>query len=162
VVEDRAVEFDPPITGGVVAGVDDAAGRRAVLDWAIAEARVHDRPLHVVRAWTLAEAAHEVAAPFGIVPSLAECGAAVRAELERDVEAALGAAEPGTPTGPQLQVHLHTPHAAPGDALVAASTRADLLVLAHHGRGLLQLVLGSVTEHVLARARCPVVVLRLP
>jgi nucleotide-binding universal stress UspA family protein len=44
---------------------------------------------------------------------------------------------------------------------VAVATRAELVVIASHGRkGLPRLVLGSVTEQVLRNAPCPVLVLR--
>jgi nucleotide-binding universal stress UspA family protein len=52
-------------------------------------------------------------------------------------------------------------HAAPTDVLVEAGERAAALVVGTHGRqGLTQFWLGSVAEHVVRRARCPVLVLR--
>lgn len=44
---------------------------------------------------------------------------------------------------------------------VAQTLRADLIVMGTHGRrGFARVVLGSVAEHVLRRADCPVVTLR--
>ena len=45
----------------------------------------------------------------------------------------------------------------------AQNQHADLIVMGTHGRrGLDRLVMGSVTEHVLRRARCPVLAVRRP
>jgi nucleotide-binding universal stress UspA family protein len=49
------------------------------------------------------------------------------------------------------------------DALVATATKSktDLIVMASHGRsGIKRLLLGSETQHVLAQAKIPVLVLR--
>jgi nucleotide-binding universal stress UspA family protein len=49
------------------------------------------------------------------------------------------------------------------DALVtaAAKSKADLIVMASHGRsGIKRLLLGSETQHVLTHAKIPVLVLR--
>jgi hypothetical protein len=46
---------------------------------------------------------------------------------------------------------------------VAAEVGCDLIVMGTHGRtGLERLVLGSVAERVLAKARCPVLTLKTP
>lgn len=51
----------------------------------------------------------------------------------------------------------------PGDVIcwVAMERHCDLIVMATHGRtGLMHLLMGSVAEHVLRQARCPVLVIR--
>jgi nucleotide-binding universal stress UspA family protein len=46
---------------------------------------------------------------------------------------------------------------------VAESASADLIVMGTHGRtGLARLLMGSVAEHVLRQARCPVLTVRTP
>lgn len=48
----------------------------------------------------------------------------------------------------------------PVTALVARSHGADLLVVGHRGRGLHDLLLGSVAKQVATEAACPVVIVR--
>lgn len=53
----------------------------------------------------------------------------------------------------------------PGEAIThyAAREGAELIIMPSHGRtGVKRLILGSVTEYVLRRAQCPVLVLREP
>lgn len=157
--------FDPPVDGGVVVGYDGSADGLAALRWARDDARAHHQPLHVVRAWTVSGAMAEVGAPVGIVPSLDECAAAVRADTlaaldTLDAVVPDGAAAPAGPGGGQApETHVHVVHGRPGEVLTAAARHADVLVVGHRGHRRLDLVLGSVTVHVLEHARCPVLVL---
>src|SRR5512144_3114861 len=97
---DRTVE--PPVTDGVVVGFDGSRPGRRALEWAWQEAVAHDRPLHVVRAWTLPAVIPEVGAPPGVVPSLAECAATVLADTRR----AIAEVRDATP-GPEPVIHVH-------------------------------------------------------
>jgi nucleotide-binding universal stress UspA family protein len=48
-----------------------------------------------------------------------------------------------------------------GDVLVAAAADAELVVVGSHGRsGLAAALLGSVSQHVVRHAPCPVVIVR--
>ena len=90
----------------------------------------------------------------GYAPSLKEYEEAVRADLLNDVREVLGA-EPG------CEVTVHPVHAAAAPALIAASKRADLVVIGSRGLGGFRgLLLGSVSEQVVRHAECPVVVIR--
>ncbi len=150
------IVFHPPIHGGIVVGHDASAPSDRALRWGVREASVHKSVLHVVRAWSLTTSARLVKAPFGVVPSFDECAEAVLQETTRAVEQAI------TQAGdPALEVHVHVVHADPGDALVAASQAAEVVIVGHHGAGSrLEAALGSVAEHVLRHAQSPVAVLR--
>lgn len=67
------------------------------------------------------------------------------------------------PASPQVHFR-HVLHAGvPGDVIcwLAQDQKCDLIVMGTHGRtGLKHLLLGSVAEHVLRHARCPVLVVR--
>jgi nucleotide-binding universal stress UspA family protein len=155
--------FRPPTDGGIVAGYDGSAAAEGALAWAVCEAAAHDRPLHVVRAWSLAEAVGAVHPRFGTVPSLGECEDAVSRRTEQALLRAL--ADAGHP---RIRTHLHVVHGPAIDVLLAASHSAVLLVVGHRGhprrlpRAALTVtaILGSVAERMLLEATCPVAVLR--
>lgn len=139
--------------GGVVVGVDGSACARAALAWAgILAARAGLR-LTVVRAWSIPTAPRPDCWEPGYVPPVGEYERAVREAVAADVAAA------GLPEG--VAVDCRAEHCAPVDALVAASSGADLLVVGARGRGGAHgRLLGSVSSSVLRAAHCPVTVVR--
>jgi nucleotide-binding universal stress UspA family protein len=144
------------VVGGLVAGVDGSRDALQVLAWALAEAAAHQEVLHVVRAWTVIEAIPRAEVPFGIAPTVQEC----RRAIEQEVGHVIADARRSSAC-PDVEVVVHAVLGAPAPSLVAVARRARLLVVGHRGRGVLPLMLGSVTEHVLANARCPVAVVPL-
>lgn len=63
-----------------------------------------------------------------------------------------------------FKVESHCVKGSPGPEIVemAADEGADLIVMGTHGRsGLKHMLMGSVAQHVVRRARCPVLTLRL-
>jgi nucleotide-binding universal stress UspA family protein len=132
-----------------VVGIDGSPGARKALRWALDEARMHGAALDVVHAWHvpyLMTTTYLTPTPYEPREFEAAAGRllaeAVEAEDTSDVEV--------------RQVLVAAP-AAP--ALLDAASGADLLVVGSHGRGgFTGLMLGSVSQHVAQRARCPVVV----
>lgn len=146
------------IPSGIVVGHDGSASADRALVWAVGEARLRGCPVHVVRAWSITHAPRPADVPPGIVPPIDAYEEAVREELAADVRGALGADE-GAHEGVPLE--LHPVYARADEALVAASGRAELLVVGSRGRGgVTGLLLGSTSEHVVRHADCAVVVLR--
>lgn len=89
----------------------------------------------------------------GFVGILPEVQLEVEAEARKRLEAKLG-----TNGGPKPDGMVLTSNAI-ADAVVshAADTKADLLVIGTHGRhGVSRLLLGSVAEHIVRSAPCPV------
>lgn len=144
----------------IVVGVDGSETSQAALRWAAEEARLRVAPLVAVHAWSfippqpigdpgmLAVPAGDLAGQLG-----------AESEIARDVlaEAIADAltAEPG------VEVEQRLAEGDPGDALVAASEGAELVVVGSHGRtGLKAALLGSVSRHVVSHAACPVVVVK--
>ncbi len=160
----------PAVVGGVVVGHDGSGGADAALGWALDDAARRGCAVHVVRAWMLVTAIDDVGGPPGTVPSMQECADATVRLLEEDVAAVVeqrraGAGEGASPArpgaGPDVAVTCHAVHGPSGPSLVAASARADLLVVGHRGRGhLVDLVIGSVAEYAVRHAACSVAVVR--
>jgi universal stress protein A len=107
-------------------------------------------PVHVVH---VVDPAPPVAPP-DVFPMLSEQEfAALGASLKREV----GEIDPTATT----EVVLERPA---GKALLAIARRikADLIVMGTHGRGgIARMVIGSVAEHVVRHAPCPVVTVRI-
>jgi nucleotide-binding universal stress UspA family protein len=62
---------------------------------------------------------------------------------------------------PPVVVQPHVKQGRPAEVLINESTNADLLVVGTRGHGgFAGLVLGSVSQHVAAYAKCPVTVVR--
>lgn len=86
----------------------------------------------------------------------------VRSQVAEDAEKELKSLEDESPRVP---VEHRVIHGAPAKAIVelAEAEKADLVVMGTHGRsGWDHLMLGSVTEKVLRKAPCPVLVVRDP
>jgi nucleotide-binding universal stress UspA family protein len=132
-------------------GSEDARlARRAVADLAAADAAV----VHVVGAWNLAGPTY---APAYVVASdtVSELEDAARSVVE-DERRAL--ADAGVRT-----TAAHVLFGRPADVILDVANRvgADLIVLGSRGHGLVaRLVLGSVSEEVVAAGRRPVLVMR--
>jgi nucleotide-binding universal stress UspA family protein len=137
----------------ILVGVDGSPGSRVALTWAAAEAADHVADLVVLEVWEHALPAPmgSGAVPQGEVPDPSQ-GAAenlltvIKEELGED---------------PPVLVHPRVKQGNPAEVLIEESADADLLVVGTRGRGgFTGLVLGSVSQHVAAYAKCPVTVVR--
>ncbi|WP_024757511.1 universal stress protein [Streptomyces exfoliatus] len=142
--------MESPLVGGVV-GVDGSEASLTALDWAVDEAVRHAIPLRIVHAslWERYEGvapAWSTDRPSGQV--LAENIAAVAAERARR-------------RAPELPVTTDVLAVDASGALLRQGQEGAILVVGSHGRGeFADLLLGSVSLIVAARARCPVIVVR--
>ena len=148
------------MSDGIVVGVDGSDASRDALRWAADEARLRSAPLVVLHAWSFvppqpfADPAG-LALPAGDLPGqlTAESDAAQFA-LDAAIEDALGAE-------PEIEVERKLAEGDAGEAIVAESADAALVVVGSHGRtGLTAALLGSVSRHVVSHATCPVVVVK--
>jgi nucleotide-binding universal stress UspA family protein len=135
----------------IVVGVDGSPGSRKALAWAAAEAADHGADLVVVNVWehTLMPPTGSVSVSEHYVP---EPSQATAEELRQVIKEELG-------EDPPVLVRPHVKQGRPAKVLIDESANADLLVVGKRGHGgFAGLVLGSVSQHVAAYAKCPVVV----
>jgi nucleotide-binding universal stress UspA family protein len=135
----------------IVVGVDGSAGSRKALRWAAAEAADHGADLVVVNVWehTLLPPAGSVSVSEHYVPDPSQRTAD---DLLQVIKDELG-------DQPPILVQPHVKQGRPAKVLIDESASAELLVVGERGHGgFAGLVLGSVSQHVAAYAKCPVTV----
>ena len=135
----------------IVVGVDGSPGSRTALKWAAAEAAEHGADLTVLNVWehTLLPPAGSVSVSEHYVPEPSQSTAG---ELLQVIKEELG-------EDPPVVVRPNVKQGRPAKVLIDESANADLLVVGKRGHGgFAGLVLGSVSQHVAAYGKCPVVV----
>ena len=133
------------MTGAIVVAVDGSPGSQRALAWAVAEARVRNAPLRVVRAWSYLDQPGE-----HFDPAYGEDDA--RRGIDEAI-AALGDAADGVEIERVVVCDL------PARAVLEAAAGAELLVIGKRGMGGFKgLMLGSVSQQVAQHAPCPVVI----
>ncbi len=136
--------------GRVVVGVDDSAGSRGALQWAVEEARIHDATLEAVHAWhlPLTPTGRSVRAPADL-----RCIEAVAAEsLERTV----AEVDASGLVAPVMRSVLPD---GPAGAILGLSRAADLVVVGvRDSNNVHASVWGSVSNQLARSSACPVVV----
>jgi nucleotide-binding universal stress UspA family protein len=140
----------------IVVGVDGSDSSRKALEWAYDEAAHHGASLIVVTAWhppTL-----PMSPPYGSIPP-EDYGGQPRLEalelLERFTSELV-------PKDPAVDVRTSVEEGKnPAKVLIERSKEADLLVVGSRGHGgFVGMLLGSVSQHLVAHAECPVLVVR--
>lgn len=135
----------------VVVGFDGSVHAMQALDWALDEAELRGSPLVLCHAWQW---------PYqGVSPELEEAG---RRSLYQAAQHVLAhGVECARQRTAGVAVRPVSEEGSATERLTEMSAGAGLLVLGSRGLGRLARVpVGSVTAHVAAHARCPVVVVR--
>ncbi|MFI1518623.1 universal stress protein [Kitasatospora cineracea] len=135
----------------VVVGVDGSASSKRALRWAARQAELTGAPLRPVLAWQLPPA-------YGMPVDFSDTDFAGQARrvLEDSVTEVLG-------ERPRVEVTPRVVQGHPAAVLTEEARGADLLVVGSHGRGAFTgMLLGSVGNHCVHHAACPVLVLRTP
>jgi nucleotide-binding universal stress UspA family protein len=131
---------------GIVVGIDGSPSSIRALRWAVAQARLTGEGVDTVTAWQI-PAFYGYATAFDA--DLETLAWQVARETLADVE---------VPEG--VHVAQHVAQGTPAELLLDASHRATLVVMGARGHGeFTGLLIGSASQQVIARARCPVVVI---
>ena len=137
-------------SGRIVVGVDGSSHSEEALHWALGLARLTGQSVDAVTSWSIPVAFGEAA---GALMGIDWRGEATRT-LENTVAKAVDPAD-----ADRVSQRVEMGH--PAKVLLDAAADAALLVVGSRGRGgFTGMLLGSVSQHVAARAACPVVVVR--
>jgi nucleotide-binding universal stress UspA family protein len=138
----------------IVAGVDGSDSSLSALRWAVRQAGLTGAAVDAVAAWHYPVAA----GGFGYVPM----GTGEDYDFKEITEKALADAISSTvDPGSDVRVRGHVIEGNAAKVLLDASDGADLLVLGSRGHGgFAEALLGSVSQHCVHHAHCPVLVIR--
>jgi len=140
----------------IVVGVDGSKSSKAALAWAVRQAELTGASVDAVIAWHYPIA-------FGGTP-LTPVGALMDTDFAAAAARVLNIAisETTNPAGPvKISSTVREGNAAP--ILLEAADGSDLLVVGSRGHGgFAEALLGSVSQHCVHHAPCPVVIIRGP
>lgn len=134
----------------IVVGIDGSEDSPPVLEWAARQAELTGAELDVIVAW-------EWPTNYGWVAPMPDSfdPAADARTMGRDALSEVARAHPGV----KATAHVVEGHPAP--VLLQQAENAELLVVGSRGHGEFSgMLLGSVSTHCVAHARCPVTVVR--
>ena len=139
---------DSAPTGRIVVGVDGSQCSIDALQWAARQAELTGATIDAVISW-------EYPTPYGMEFGVLDVDWAATAQTALDT--ALHQA-----FGPDVEmINGRVIRGRPAEVLVAEAAGAELLVVGSRGHGAMAgMLLGSVSEHVVAHAPCPVLVIR--
>ena len=147
---DGVTNIERPSKNVIAVGVDGSAPSKKALRWAAQQAQLTGAKLRVVTTWMIPTG-------LGWMPQFPdnfnpEVDAAT--VQKREVADVLGA-------NPSVPLEYIVVGGNPAATLIEMSNDVDLIVLGNRGHGgFAGLLLGSVSENVVAHAECPVVVIR--
>ena len=122
--------------------------------WALGQARLTGQPVEAVTSWSYPVTYGGMGGASAVMAFDWEGEAT--GTLEDTVAKAAGSSDGDRVSQRVVQGH-------PAQVLVDAAADAALLIVGSRGRGgFTGMLLGSVSQHVIARAACPVVVVRAP
>jgi nucleotide-binding universal stress UspA family protein len=138
----------------IVVGVDGSAYSTTALRWAMTQARLTGATIDLVGAWQNPMISGY---SFGWSPVLDE-GYDMSAITEKVLAETV--AEVNDPHGTPLEIRRRAVEGHPAQVLLDAAVGAQLLVLGSRGHGTFAgILLGSVSQHCVQHAPCPVVVI---
>jgi nucleotide-binding universal stress UspA family protein len=138
----------------IVVGVDGSPSSRAALRWAVRQATFMNGTVDAVIAWQIPV----VLQSYGWAPIYVEEEGSFEEDARKRLDALIDEVVEQADSG-RVKSLVIKGHAA--EALMEAADGADLLVVGSSGRGgFTQALLGSVSQHCVHHAPCPVLVVR--
>lgn len=148
---DAGTPDGPPAESRIVVGVDGSDSSIAALQWAARQAELTGSVVQAVTTWEWPTAVGWAAAP---VPEEYQPANDAQRVLDESLQ-------PVRDAHPNVVFRTTVVEGHPAPVLVEASRGADLLVVGSRGHGQFAgMLLGSVSEHCVGSAHCPVLVLR--
>jgi nucleotide-binding universal stress UspA family protein len=139
----------------IIAGVDGSDESRVALQWAYDEAAHHGASLTVVMTWH--PPALPQSPPYGALTEK-DYESQPRLEALGVLDRLVAGLETRTP---EVDVRTAIEEGSPARVLIERSKGADLVVVGSRGHGgFAGMLLGSVSQHLVTHAECPVVVVR--
>jgi nucleotide-binding universal stress UspA family protein len=142
-------------TGPIVVGVDGSDSSKRALRWAVHQAELTHSAVLAVTAWDLP--ATQGGAIVGLMPPVSDATAQeseTHKQLREVVADTVGA-------HPPVEVRTEVRYGSAAEVLIDAADDASLLVVGSRGLGAFsRLLLGSVAQHCVQNAACPVLVVR--
>ena len=144
-----------PVSPRIVAGIDGSESSASALRWAIGQAWLTGATVDAVIAWHYPDLATSGMAVGSMEPTYGF----FRENAEKIVADAISSVDPASDVA--VSARVAQGHAA--QVLLDAAAGADLLVVGSRGHGgFAEALLGSVSQHCVQHALCPVVVVRGP
>ncbi len=141
-------------TSRIVVGVDGSAASRAAFRWAVRQAELTGATVQAMTAWQYPVASGGYAwAPVSVLDST-DLQEAAEKTLADEVSEVVGSRT-------DITVRPEAVEGNPAQVLLEAAADADLLVVGSRGHGgFASALLGSVSQHCVHHANCPVVIIR--
>ena len=139
----------------IVVGVDGSDSSRQALRWAYDEAAHHGASITAVSTW------HPPALPLGPAYGSAPPEGYVSQPKQNALDLLERFVTDLDVREPAVDVRTAVEEGNPAEVLIKLSKDADLMVVGSRGHGGFKgMLLGSVSQHLVAHAECPVVVVR--
>ena len=141
---------DRQATKGIVVGIDGSSSSAAAAEWAAHQAELTDSTLRAITTWhSPTNFGYPMPIPEGFDPA---------AEARKILDEAVAKLRASHPS---VDIHTSVAEGYIAQILVEASSNAELLVVGSRGHGeLAGMLVGSVSEHCVGHAHCPVLVFR--
>lgn len=144
-------ESSAPVTKGhrIVVGIDGSPSSVSALQWAVRQAELTHGSLEIVATWDWPASFGWSSIPEGYDPA---------SDLKKMIDPLIAGLRA---SHPQVTMESKIVEGHPAPVLIEESKGADLLVVGSRGHGeFVGMLVGSTSEHCVANASCPVVVIR--